>query len=134
MAGPNEILRFELEGTGYGLDAAAIRSVERVSSLIPVPGAPAEVLGLAETRGTLVSVLDLPGLLGRRRAAGSEPSVVLLAAPFERCALFLPGKVEMTRLGPAEDAVRLDEEGRPVELVEVRGLLETAASRVRGTV
>lgn len=55
-------LGFELAGERYAVPLADVREVIRPDPPTPVPGAPAEVLGIVSLRGTIVTVLD-----GRRR-------------------------------------------------------------------
>jgi len=84
----------------YALELVAIREVVVAPTVVPLPGAPATVLGVANLRGEVVPVFDTAALLGRRRlerlafaavaeteagpaalAADGEPSTVLLDQP-----------------------------------------------------
>jgi chemotaxis signal transduction protein len=97
------VLRFALGENEYAL---RLRDVAGLASLGPVravPGAPPEVVGLAEWRGSLLTVLDLPLLLGRGAAERDERETCLvqLAAPLRGVAFFLPAPVYLWR-GDAE--------------------------------
>jgi purine-binding chemotaxis protein CheW len=81
----------------YALELVAIREVVLAPTVIPLPGAPPTVLGVANLRGEVVPVFDTVALLGRGRlerltfaavaetetgpaalAADGEPSTVVL--------------------------------------------------------
>lgn len=55
-------LGFSLKGQRYAVSLASVREVIRPGDITPVPGAPADVLGIVNLRGQIVPVLD-----GRRR-------------------------------------------------------------------
>ena len=59
---------FELAGQLYGVPILAVQEVLADAEIEPVPGAPAEVLGVINLRGQIVSVIDL-----RRRLGLSPP-------------------------------------------------------------
>src|SRR5580700_6443321 len=53
------ILVFRLGDESYAVDVAALRSVEPVGSLTPLPCAPRFVAGVLNLRGETLTVLDL---------------------------------------------------------------------------
>jgi len=55
-------LGFSLKGQRYAVPLASVREVIRPGDITPVPGGPADVLGIVNLRGQIVPVLD-----GRRR-------------------------------------------------------------------
>lgn len=57
-------LAFDLAGASYALPLAFVREVDRPPSITPLPNAPAWLLGVANLRGDLVSVVDLAAFLG----------------------------------------------------------------------
>ncbi|MGL4422591.1 MAG: chemotaxis protein CheW, partial [Gemmataceae bacterium] len=57
-------LVFELAGTGYAAPISNIREVIRPPAVTPVPFAPEWLMGLANVRGDVVSVVDLTRFLG----------------------------------------------------------------------
>lgn len=61
----------------YGIRVEQTREVVRSIRLTPVPGAPVEVLGVANVRGAVVTVLDLGVILHGLRAV-TAASVVLI--------------------------------------------------------
>lgn len=71
------VLVVEVSETVYGINVDQTREVLRAVRLTPVPGAPLEVLGIANVRGAVVTVLDLGVILhGVRAVTGA--SVVLI--------------------------------------------------------
>jgi purine-binding chemotaxis protein CheW len=125
-----------LEGRRYALPLAAVSDLAECGLLRPVPRAPDWVLGLAERRGRIVTVLDLARLLGRP-APGAARTLVRLAPPRDDLALAVPTPPQHVSLacGPsgahAGGALR-DHEG-PLELLEPGALLAAAESgTIRG--
>jgi len=75
----------------YALELVAIREVVVAPTVVPLPGAPATVLGVANLRGEVVPVFDTVALLGRGRlerlafaaVAETEAGLAALAADGE---------------------------------------------------
>ena len=68
-------LAFDLSGATYALPLARVREVDRLPSITPLPNVPAWVLGAANLRGEIISVVDLAAFLGLapRGATGQSP-------------------------------------------------------------
>ena len=92
---------FELAGRSYGLRIGSIEGLGEADSIRSVAGAPPFVLGLCEWRGRLLTVVDLPALLGSVPAETEpggrpvEPCLVRLAPPLDRTALYVPADVRL---------------------------------------
>lgn len=71
-------LEVEVDGERWIIPVEQVREVLRLPPLVPVPGTPPSVRGVAAVRGGVVTVLDLAVLLDRGRAA-SPGSVVLVS-------------------------------------------------------
>lgn len=71
------VLVVDVAGTVYGIAVEQAREVLRSLRLTPVPGAPAEVLGIVNVRGAVVTVLDLGVILHGVRAVTAS-SIVLI--------------------------------------------------------
>jgi purine-binding chemotaxis protein CheW len=54
-----EIIEFRLASETYGLESAFVREVYPLKALTPLPGVPPFVLGIANVRGQILSVIDL---------------------------------------------------------------------------
>jgi len=64
-----QLLSFEVAGRRLALSAADVREVVTRRSLVPVPQAPASLLGLTNLRGTALPVISLAALLDRPEGA-----------------------------------------------------------------
>jgi purine-binding chemotaxis protein CheW len=53
-------------GTDIAVPLGFVLEVERVPAIVPVPGGPAWVRGIANLRGTILSIADLAAMLGLR--------------------------------------------------------------------
>ena len=73
---------FLLDGHLFGVDVASVQEVLKGQDVTPVPLAPAEVDGLINLRGQIVTTLDLRCRLGLpdRPAGSASVSVVVRAA------------------------------------------------------
>lgn len=123
--GPEPSLAFELDGVAYSIALGFVLGLAGPSPLSPVPGAAPVVLGLAEWRGTLLTVLDLPALLGCSDGA-AQPCLIRLAEPLRGVAFRLHAPVRL---------VRTEERGRRApQALDPRPLvrrLEAALARAR---
>jgi purine-binding chemotaxis protein CheW len=79
IVGQNALLAafFVREGQ-YAIDAASIQEVIRFGALTPVRHAPAEVAGIMNLRGKIVTVLDLGLQLGLGRIESAASARVLI--------------------------------------------------------
>ena len=62
------VLQFTVADERYGIDASTIREVRRLGDIVPLPHAPATLLGITRIRSSVVGVFDLAGLLDVRAA------------------------------------------------------------------
>jgi chemotaxis signal transduction protein len=79
----HELLVFELEGEPFSIPVARVREVVRPSALTRVPGAAANILGLASVRGRILTTFDLGRTLALREKTHAE------SAPARRKRLLL---------------------------------------------
>jgi purine-binding chemotaxis protein CheW len=54
-----EIIEFHLASETYGIEAMFVREIHPLKDLTPLPGVPPFVLGIANVRGQILSVVDL---------------------------------------------------------------------------
>ncbi len=54
-----EIIEFRLASETYGIESKYIREIYPLKEFTPIPGTPSFVLGLANVRGQILSVIDL---------------------------------------------------------------------------
>lgn len=101
----HEYFVFRVGGLALGVGSSEVREVTRLSSLTPLPRAPAFVLGVVSHRGEVFPLVDLLGLLGQgeRRAV---PRTRLFVASVGRSVVgFVVDDVEGLR--SIDDAERL---------------------------
>ncbi len=122
------LLLFDLDSCHYALRAAAVNGLAECGPLREVPGAPPALMGLVEWRGHLLTVLDLPQLLGHTTPNG-PPCLIRLAPPWQGTSLFLPVNVRLATLEslgvpplPAT-AETVEHEGRRVQLIDPSALV-----------
>lgn len=78
MTGTRQLVTFSLDGTAFGIDAAAVERVFRAVAVTPLPGAPAVVAGVVDVHGTVVPVVDTRAAFGfpARRLRASDQFIV----------------------------------------------------------
>lgn len=95
---PFTAVRFQVGGRPCSLPLADVAELADIAAPTPVPGAPDAIVGLADLRGRIVTVIDLARLMGLaltpRRDAGYL--ALLLAPPYGHIALLVDGAVEIT--------------------------------------
>jgi hypothetical protein len=94
------VLLFELGGRGYAIPVSAVAGLADGEPTRRVPGAPPHVLGLAEWRGDVLTVLDLSRLLGHPAGDGAG-CLVRLAPPLQRAALFVRASLRLAEIARA---------------------------------
>ena len=93
------VLAFHLGGERYGLPLTDLAGVLPLERLTPVPGSPAELLGVINYKGNICSVLDLARLLGLAAHEGAKAFVLLLRRP---------GREVGLAVGPVEGVLRVE--------------------------
>jgi hypothetical protein len=139
---PRRALLFVLGGRNYAIRAAAVGGVAECGPIRQVPGAPSAVVGLAEWRGNVLPVLDLPHLLGHA-PGDAQPCLIRLAPPLQQAALFLTAYVSVAEVVGDFDAegaerespefmARFEHEGSVVRLIDPVRLFRHVEGRLRG--
>jgi purine-binding chemotaxis protein CheW len=118
----NDLLVFNLGQQHFALPVAQVSTVVRRATLTPLPGAPAELIGLLRLRGALCPVIDIRARLG---LVVAEPHVgeciVLLHTTEFRIGLLVEGIDSVVGAPP------IDASGRPALVASgqlIRGVLE----------
>lgn len=91
------------------LRLAGLQGLHRAERLVPLPGAPAALRGLAGIHGRLVAVFDLAGLLGAAAGEAADGAWVALLAGQDGVGLAFDGVVGVRHV--AREAL-LEAEGR----------------------
>ncbi|MGH8214872.1 MAG: chemotaxis protein CheW [Rhodanobacteraceae bacterium] len=96
-------LAFELAGQGYAVPLADVREIIRPEPPTPVPGAPADVLGIISVRGSIVTVLDGCRRLGLDGGNhGPDERLVIFHAEDESVGLRIDALRDVVDLDPDE--------------------------------
>jgi hypothetical protein len=112
------VLTITLVRRRHWLGLSHVAGVAPPCDLWRVPGAPDAVLGLAEWRGSVLTVLDLPRLVGEGVAC-PRPWLVRLAPPLDHVALACPA-LPVVGLPDDPDAAPLDPAALLARLAPVR--------------
>jgi purine-binding chemotaxis protein CheW len=96
------ILVFRLGGESYAVDVAALRSIEPVGSLTPLPCAPRFVAGVLNLRGEMLTVLDLGAVLDLPQApASAEARVLVTDVPGAVVGMLVDSVADVQTVAPA---------------------------------
>lgn len=107
----------------FAVPITRVRRLVRDVDVVPLPGAPAHLLGVVNVRGELITVYDLPALFGYPAVAHADAGIVVIkGAEFE-------AGLEVTGIG---GLIHLDESamGEPPSRLpaEVRDMVQGTAS------
>jgi purine-binding chemotaxis protein CheW len=96
-------VRLRVAGEAYAVPVENVLEVVRPGEVTPVPGSPAELLGVLNLRGQIVAVADLAQILGLHAAA--PPARMLVAESGDLRAGFVIDEVtEVGELGEPTEA------------------------------
>jgi purine-binding chemotaxis protein CheW len=141
---PRRVLLFDLGGRPYAIRAAMLDGLADCGPVRRVPGAPPAVVGMAEWRGSVITVLDLSRLLGHP-PGDAAPCLVRLTPPMHRAALLLRANLRLAEVdreirplgqedGPSPSPSiegEFEHEGRRVRLIDPQRLLHRVDRRLR---
>lgn len=127
--GDTGLILFELGGDRWALPLSEVAEVGEPGSLRRIPGAAAPVVGLAECRGKLLTVIDLARLLEGQAPAG-PPALILLTEPRERYALYLTATLRLGKAAAVEPRAVFVVDGVRFRGLEPASLLEPLLSGV----
>lgn len=142
---PRRVLLFALGGRDYAIRVSAVGGVAECGPIRRVPGAPSAVVGLAEWRGNVLTVLDLAHLLDHP-PGDAQPSLVRLVPPLQQAALLLTAHLSAAEVvadldapdaeGPApvsgEFLTRFAHDGGEIRLIDPVRMLRHLDTRLRG--
>jgi purine-binding chemotaxis protein CheW len=125
---PIELIVFQLDEWRFALPLAAVHEVLHAVRVVPLPGAPALVLGVIDVRGKVVPVLDVRVRFGLvQRPAQVNDHFVLANAGARIVALCVDRALDLWSVDDRQMA--LASELAPGALL-VRGVLQDAAGLV----
>jgi purine-binding chemotaxis protein CheW len=95
------VCTFALADRLLGIDADGVREIVVLRELTPVAGAPAEVRGLLNLRGQIVSCLELGVVLGLAPAMAPNPRAIVVEYDDELVGLVVDRVTDVLELDPA---------------------------------
>ena len=105
QAGPRACV-VVLGGQHFAVDVTDAREVVLLETTTPVPGAPAELIGVMNLRGNVLPIMEARPLLGLPVGAGTDRALIL-ADGERRAAVLIEGVLGLTALdgvqAPGED-------------------------------
>jgi len=79
--GGQATLVFSLGGESFGVRLETVREISEAGSIAPVPRAPDSIRGLTDVRGRMITVIDLPMMVGATADASSRGRLMILSEP-----------------------------------------------------
>ncbi len=120
----------------YALPVEGVREIAPVGQISPVPGAPAEVLGIWNLRGEVMAVVDLAAALGIAGEAGDR--IVVAEQGDLRAGLMVDEVIDICSLPEAREPAESEYlsgsvlvDGVPVGIVDVGATLAGTAHAER---
>ncbi|MCX8032153.1 MAG: chemotaxis protein CheW [Thermoleophilia bacterium] len=116
----------EVAGAWYGIPSSAVRHIEMVGTITPVPNTPDFVEGITFSRGQAIPVINLRSCFGHERAAFSPRNRILVVEHENRLVGLL--------VDSAREFVRLSEEEilpAPEHLDQVSGGLLNQVAKLK---
>ena len=110
-----KLVKFRIAQEYFALPIEAIQSIERVPAIRRVPTAPAHIVGIANLRGSVVTVIDIRQQLGALPALLDDDSRLLIA---KDAAYLVDEALDILEIAEA------DIEWRNVEGESVQGALQ----------
>lgn len=89
-----------MAGTDIAVPLGMVLEVERVPALVPVPGGPGFVRGIANLRGTILTIADLAAMLDLGSWTQQADARVVVVRSTEPLAFGVDGVRGMRRLAP----------------------------------
>ena len=101
----DDVLLFTAAGERLALPASDIVEIIRPPVTTRVPHSPADLLGVANLRGTVLPILSLNGLLGRKTAPASQSARVIVVKGGTPVGLLVDAVIALTK---SSDGKRID--------------------------
>ncbi|MCT4776460.1 chemotaxis protein CheW, partial [Exiguobacterium aquaticum] len=99
-AGTNEleIVIFQSGPFIFGINVMKVREIITMLPLTPLPGTPEAIMGLIELRGEVMTVIDLPMVIGHPRDAGDNDRLIVCEFNGEKSVLRVDQVTEIKRI------------------------------------
>jgi chemotaxis signal transduction protein len=109
--GKTWIIHFDFQGERWGLLFTDVQEVMEGRGITPVPKTPSFVAGVTHQRGRIITVIDLPALLGKPEEPGKKNKLLLLKSESMNVALLINAVIatELLPEKPAAGALEAEE-------------------------
>lgn len=99
-AGTNEleIVIFQSGPFIFGINVMKVREIITILPLTPLPGTPEAIMGLIELRGEVMTVIDLPMVIGHPREVGDGDRLIVCEFNGEKSVLRVDQVTEIKRI------------------------------------
>lgn len=99
-AGTNEleIVIFQSGPFIFGINVMKVREIITMLPLTPLPGTPEAIMGLIELRGEIMTVIDLPMVIGHPRDVGDNDRLIVCEFNGEKSVLRVDQVTEIKRI------------------------------------
>lgn len=99
-AGTNEleIVIFQAGPFIFGINVMKVREIITMLPLTPLPGTPEAIMGLIELRGEVMTVIDLPMVIGHSREVGDDDRLIVCEFNGEKSVLRVDQVTEIKRI------------------------------------
>ncbi len=99
-AGTNEleIVIFQSGPFIFGINVMKVREIITMLPLTPLPGTPEAIMGLIELRGEVMTVIDLPMVIGHPRDVGDDDRLIVCEFNGEKSVLRVDQVTEIKRI------------------------------------
>ncbi len=77
-AQPGQYLTFTLSELSYALPIGAVREINRVGGITPIPETPAYIAGVMNLRGKVIPVIDLRKRFGMNGTANTRQTCIII--------------------------------------------------------
>jgi purine-binding chemotaxis protein CheW len=142
------IIAFEMDDELYGADIAEVAEILELVPIMPLPNVPEFVLGVANLRGTILSVIDLRIRFGLgHKPCDDNSRVIVLKADQLVAGIMVDRLWELLRLDqsvfqpPPPDVAKIDPEyfkevtqvkGRLLIVLDIKRLLIETSGKLQG--
>ena len=94
-----QIVVFQLNGQGYGIDIGAVKEIIRCQAVTRVPGVPDSVEGAIDLRGEVIPVIDLRKRFGIEAWKQTEETrIIVVEVGDDTIGVFVDGVTEVLRI------------------------------------
>lgn len=75
---PSYFLIFRIGDEQYGIDVQVVQTIVSLRRLTPVPGSPPHIIGVANVKGQVVSIIQLTSLFGLKNSDTSAAAFIIV--------------------------------------------------------